>query len=73
MASQDSTIIMIHKLDEKINISSKRQIIKNYTERRMVYTCRFSGVQIRGALLFEHKSAPDNNLPFQPHRYITGN
>ena len=36
-----------------------------------VYTCRFSGTQIKIALLFEHKSAPDNNLPFQLHRYMS--
>ncbi|MFA5905401.1 MAG: Rpn family recombination-promoting nuclease/putative transposase [Desulfobacula sp.] len=35
-----------------------------------VYTCRFYGVKITIALLFEHKSAPDNNLPFQLYRYI---
>ena len=35
-----------------------------------VYTCEFSGTQIKIALLFEHKSAPDNNLPFQLHRYM---
>ncbi len=36
-----------------------------------VYTCRFSGTQIKIALLFEHKSAPDKNLPFQLHRYMS--
>ncbi|MDY6824375.1 MAG: Rpn family recombination-promoting nuclease/putative transposase [Thermodesulfobacteriota bacterium] len=35
-----------------------------------VYTCQFSGTQIKIALLFEHKSAPDNNLPFQLYRYM---
>jgi len=36
-----------------------------------VYTCRFSGTQIKIALLFEHKSTPDTNLPFQLHRYMS--
>ena len=35
-----------------------------------VYNCRLSGTRIKIALLFEHKSAPDNNLPFQLHRYM---
>lgn len=35
-----------------------------------IYTCQFSGIKIKIALLFEHKSSPDNNLPFQLHRYI---
>ena len=35
-----------------------------------VYNCRFSGSRIKIALLFEHKSAPDANLPFQLHRYM---
>ncbi len=35
-----------------------------------VYTCLFSGIQVKIALLFEHKSAPDSNLPFQLHRYM---
>jgi predicted transposase/invertase (TIGR01784 family) len=35
-----------------------------------VYNCRFSGTRIKIALLFEHKSAPDKNLPFQLHRYM---
>ena len=35
-----------------------------------VYKCRLSGAPIKIALLFEHKSAPDKNLPFQLHRYM---
>ena len=35
-----------------------------------VYNCRLSGTRIKIALLFEHKSAPDKNLPFQLHRYM---
>ena len=35
-----------------------------------VYNCRFTGTRIKIALLFEHKSAPDKNLPFQLHRYM---
>ena len=35
-----------------------------------VYTCQFSGIKIKIALLFEHKSSPDNNLQFQLHRYM---
>ena len=35
-----------------------------------VYTCQLSGIKIKIALLFEHKSSPDNNLLFQLHRYM---
>jgi len=35
-----------------------------------VYSCRFSGSDLKIALLFEHKSSPDYNLPFQLHRYM---
>ncbi len=35
-----------------------------------VYSCRFSGSDLKIALLFEHKSSPDHNLPFQLHRYM---
>ena len=35
-----------------------------------IYSCRFSGTDLKIALLFEHKSNPDNNLPFQLHRYM---
>ena len=35
-----------------------------------VYSCRFFGADIKIALLFEHKSKPDDNLPFQLHRYM---
>jgi predicted transposase/invertase (TIGR01784 family) len=44
------------------------ELAENFSDT--VYTCRFSGIQIKIALLFEHKSAPDNNLPFQLHRYM---
>ena len=36
----------------------------------IVYTCQLSGIKIKIALLFEHKSSPDNDLPFQLHRYM---
>lgn len=36
----------------------------------IVYSCRFSGTDLKIALLFEHKSSPDNNLQFQLHRYM---
>ena len=36
-----------------------------------VYSCRFFGTDLKIALLFEHKSRPDDNLPFQLHRYMS--
>jgi predicted transposase/invertase (TIGR01784 family) len=44
------------------------ELAENFSDT--VYTCLFSGIRIKIALLFEHKSAPDNNLPFQLHRYM---
>lgn len=35
-----------------------------------VYTCRFHGTDLKIALLFEHKSSPEGDLPFQLHRYM---
>jgi predicted transposase/invertase (TIGR01784 family) len=35
-----------------------------------IYTCQFSGIKFKIALLFEHKSSPDNNLQFQLLRYM---
>jgi predicted transposase YdaD len=35
-----------------------------------VYSCRFQDTDIKIALLFEHKSSPDGDLPFQLHRYM---
>jgi hypothetical protein len=43
-------------------------LAENFSD--IVYTGRFSGTQIKIALLFEHKSSPDNDLPFQLYRYI---
>jgi len=43
-------------------------LAENFTDT--VYTCRISGIQIKIALLFEHKSSPDNNLQFQLLRYM---
>ncbi|SLM28686.1 transposase [Desulfamplus magnetovallimortis] len=36
-----------------------------------VYSCQFYGTPLKIALLFEHKSSPDINLPFQLHRYMS--
>ena len=36
----------------------------------MVYSCDFEGTKLKIALLFEHKSSRDSNLPFQLHRYM---
>ncbi len=36
-----------------------------------VYSCKFQGTKLKIALLFEHKSSPDNNLPFQLLRYMS--
>lgn len=33
-----------------------------------VYSCRFYDTDLKIALLFEHKSSPDGDLPFQLHR-----
>ncbi|TYT76109.1 Rpn family recombination-promoting nuclease/putative transposase [Desulfobotulus mexicanus] len=38
----------------------------------LLYTCQFKGTLIRIALLFEHKSYVDNDLPFQIHLYTGG-
>jgi len=35
-----------------------------------VYSCRFHDADIKIALLFEHKSTPEGDLPFQLHRYM---
>ncbi|MBF0228168.1 MAG: Rpn family recombination-promoting nuclease/putative transposase [Desulfamplus sp.] len=36
----------------------------------IVYSCKFYGTNLKIALLFEHKSSPELDLPFQLHRYI---
>lgn len=36
----------------------------------MVYSCRFGPLRIALALLFEHKSRPERNLPYQLNRYM---
>ena len=36
----------------------------------MVYSCSYEQSKIKIALLFEHKSSPDNNLPYQLNRYM---
>ncbi|TWI76742.1 putative transposase/invertase (TIGR01784 family) [Desulfobotulus alkaliphilus] len=38
----------------------------------LLYTCQFKGALIRIALLFEHKSYVDHDLPFQIHLYTGG-
>ncbi|TYT73523.1 Rpn family recombination-promoting nuclease/putative transposase [Desulfobotulus mexicanus] len=38
----------------------------------LLYSCQFKGTLIRIALLFEHKSYVDNDLPFQIHLYTGG-
>ena len=35
-----------------------------------VYSCSFHDTDIKIALLFEHKSTPEGDLPFQLHRYM---
>ena len=35
-----------------------------------VYSCSYEQSKIKIALLFEHKSWPDNNLPYQLNRYM---
>ncbi|NDY74282.1 hypothetical protein DO021_20565 [Desulfobacter hydrogenophilus] len=50
MAFQDLTIIMIHKLDEKINMSSKRQII-NMRNRVMHGYYKIDDVSIWGTIV----------------------
>ena len=37
----------------------------------MVYSCYYKYSQIKIAILFEHKSSPDNNLPYQILKYMT--
>ncbi len=36
----------------------------------MVYSCFYEQSKIKIALLFEHKSSPDNNLPYQLNKYM---
>ena len=36
----------------------------------IVYSCSYEQSKIKIALLFEHKSSPDNNLPYQLNRYM---
>ena len=37
----------------------------------MVYSCSYEQSKIKLALLFEHKSSPDNNLPYQLNKYMS--
>jgi len=36
----------------------------------MVYSCSFGESSLKIALLFEHKSSPDKELPYQLIRYM---
>jgi hypothetical protein len=59
-------LVNMLKTRDKVNIKG----FFRYSIYLSAYTCQLSGIKIKIALLFEHKSSPDNNLQFQLHRYM---